>query len=314
MISSMRKKSNDIIKFGFFTDSHLSVIRNEFRTDNFFESVMSKLQQSYKFFEKSKCEFVVCGGDIFDKYCSHSHPMILRARDVFKSSNLITYYIIGQHDILGYERSTVKGSNLAFLSKICDGKLVEIVDHLSVCGVNLYASHVDQKPEEVLSSVQKSKDPNIVISHSLLSDKAVIGQIDVRNFSQTNADLVLSGDLHCGFGPFESKGTLFYNPGSLARTSKEHRRPKVCAITLSKIMETWSVDIEDFYLECEEYPFPEEEKKVEVSKDQDSGTYIEAFKKFKSESKDIFERLDKVGNAHGIDRNILIYIQSKKKS
>ena len=311
----MKKKSNNVIKFGFFTDCHLSVIRNDFRTDNYFESIVSKLQQSYKFFEDSGCEFVVCGGDVFDKYCSHSHPMLLRARDIFKGSSLSTYYIIGQHDILGYERTTVKGSNLSFLTKICDGKMIEIEDHCITNGVNLYASHVDQKPEESLASIPRSEEPSVAVVHSLLFEKnSDFGEIDVRSFPKINADLVLSGDLHCGFGPIESKGTIFYNPGSLARTSREVRRPKVCAITLSKLMDRWQIEIEDFYPKCDDYPFPEMEEEIKVSKDQDSKTYIDAFKKFKSESKDIFERLDKVGNAHGIDKNILIYIQSKKKS
>ncbi len=302
-------------KFGFFTDSHFSVIRQDFRTDSFFDSVLSKMKQAYSHFEKEGCEFVLFGGDFFDKYASNSRYMLQTVREVLVSSKLKTYFIIGQHDLAGYSEDSYKGSNLAFLENICDGKIQKIHRSIDLGNLHIYSSHVFQNPEEVLSSIPKTlRKPVVVLAHSLLCEKASFpGVIDVHSLPETRANLVLSGDLHTGCEHTESKGTNFYNPASLARTSREERKPKACVVTISPFMDDWLTNIQDFYPECEEYPFPEKEEKIEVSKEQNSGTYVEAFEKFRSESKDIFERLDKVGREHNIEKEVLSYIQSKRK-
>ena len=309
------KSKERTYKFGFFTDSHFSVIRQAFRTDSFFDSVLSKVKQSYEHFKKEGCEFALFGGDFFDKYASNSRPMLRAVRDMIMSSGITTYFIWGQHDLFGYERSSSSGSNLEFLESICDGKLVGINDVINIDGVEVYASHVYQDPEAILSSIPEDiEQPVVVLVHSLLAhEESSFGQIDIHSLSKTRANLVLSGDLHCGYDQIESKGTLFYNPGSIARTSRERRRPKCCVVKISRLLSSWQTEIEDFYLDCEEFPFPEIEEKIEVSKEQDSKEYIEAFEKFKSESNDIFERLHKVGKEHNVSEDILRYIESKKK-
>lgn len=313
--TQMARKRQDEIKFGFFTDSHFSVIRQSFRTDSFFESVLSKMDQTYSFFEEEKCRFAVFGGDFFDRPASMSREMIKKIRDVIMAHDLKTYFIWGQHDLSGYNRDTAKNSNLLFLRNICDGRLEEIGDHIDLPGIHLYACHVDQSPAERLLEIPDNlRNPVVVIVHALLFDKdGRFGEIDVHSLPETKAALVLSGDLHSGFPLTKSHGTTFYNPGSLARTSREIRRPKACSISITPLLDDWSIQVKDFYPQCEENPFPPLEEKIEVSKDQDSTTYLDAFNKFKSESKDIFERLEKVGIEHKVDKGILDYILSKKK-
>lgn len=302
-------------KFGFLTDSHFSIIRNDFRTDNYFESVVSKFLQCYEHFNSSGCEFIVHGGDFFDKYRSYSHLMLLRIRDIIVKSKIPTYFIWGQHDLLGYNRDSSKNSNLEFLKKICDGKLIEIKDHIDVGAAHLYASHVDQNPIEVLKSISsRNIKPCIAIVHALLfNGQNNFGTIDFRQFGKIKPILVLSGDLHCGYETTTIGQTTFYNPGALARTEKSERKPKCATITIQPLMTEWTIDIQEFYPKCENYPFPKEETPdIKVSNKQDSEVYIEAFEKFKSETKDIIERLEKVGDFHKIDKEILEYIKSKR--
>ena len=296
------------MKFGFLTDTHFSVIRNAFRTDNYHDSVLSKFRQCYKWFADNGVEFVVHGGDVFDKYRSYSFPMISEIRDVIVNSGLTTYFIWGQHDLRGYNRDSSDGSNLAFLRDICDGKLTEVTDALELENCRLVASHVDMEPIQRLEGIEKSDKPVIVIVHALLYDRGSnFGTIDVHQI-RTAADVVLSGDLHCGYPQTRVNNTVFYNPGSLARTSREERLPKCCIVELSD----GDVAIQEFLPECEQFPFPEKEEEIKVDeKKQDSEEYIEAFEKFKSETKDIFERLEKVGNEFGVDKKILEYIKSK---
>lgn len=304
------------IKFGFLTDTHFSVIRKDFRTDDYFESVLSKFQQCYRHFADEKCRFVLHGGDMFDKYCSYSHKMLLAVRETIMSSPMPTYVIWGQHDLLGYNRESGKSSNLAFLIQICDGKLIEIKDCVEAEGVTIHASHVDQKPAEVLEAIGRSKGPNVAVVHALLYDKASgFETIDVHSLPQTKVCLVLSGDLHCGFGPVQVGDTTYYNPGSLARTSREDRKPKAAVIELSEFLGTWVPEIREFFPVCEKDPFPvQQQETASVSEDIDSTTYLDSFEKVKAESKDIFERLEKTGLETGVDRKVLEYIKSKKSS
>lgn len=307
---------DEIIKFGFFTDTHFSVVREGFRTDSFFESVLSKMEQSYAHFKQAGCEFALFGGDFFDRHASSSRPMIQAVRKVIMDSGMTTWFIWGQHDLLGYQKDSSQNSNLAFMESICDGRLMAIDDHVKISGVHVYASHVFQNPGDVLLGIPRGlKGPVVVVSHSLINPKTTpFGQVLIGDLPKSRANLVLSGDLHSGFDMVESMGTVFYNPGALARTSREQRRPRSCVVTMSKVLNGWQTDIENFYPSCEDFPFPEVEEEIKVSSDQDSMEYVEAFRRFKVESRDIFERLRKVGDEHGIPGEVLAYIESKKKS
>ena len=301
----------DMTRFGFLTDTHFSVVRNDFRTDSYFESVLGKFRQCYEHFREEGCEFIVHGGDMFDRYRSCSNQMIVEIRKVIMSSSIPTYFIWGQHDLLGYNRQSGSGSNLEFLRKICDGMLVEIGGFVDVGGVRIYASHVDDDPVKILQGIQPCGKPSVCIVHALLySGKSMFDCIDVGSIGKIEPVLVLSGGLHCGFGRVDSNGTTYYNPGSLARTSREDRRPKGCVV---EIEGNGCVFIEDFLPVCADYPFPADDKDTETEIEQDSPEFIEDFEKFRSESRDIFERLEKVGNAHKISRDILEYIKSKQK-
>ena len=302
-------------RFGFLTDTHFSVIRNDFRTDNYFESLISKFQQTYDYFNNSGCEFILHGGDLFDKYRSYSHPMLLRVREVIVKSKIPTYFIWGQHDLLGYNRDSSRNSNLEFLKEICDGKLIEIKECVELDRIRIFASHVDQDPIQTLQSInQKLRKPSVAIVHALLCNaESNFSSVDIRKFGKIQPSIVLSGDLHSGFTQTELNGTIFYNPGSLARTEKTERKPKAAVIELLPWLTDWTVSIREFFPKCEEFPFPKEDTpEIKVSEEQDSEEYIEAFEKFKSETKDIIERLEKVGELHKIDKEVLEYIKSKK--
>lgn len=301
-------------KFGFLTDTHFSVVRNSFRTDGFFESVLSKFKQCYDYFNASGCEFVLHGGDMFDKYRSYSYPMILQIRDVIVKSKIPTYFIWGQHDLMGYNRASSRNSNLEFLQQICDNKLIEIKDFVELKSVYLFASHVDQDCIDVLRGINpRIIKPVVSVVHALLFNaESSFGTIDVRKIGKIKPVLVLSGDLHSGFEQTEIENTVYYNPGSLARTSREKRKPKAAVIEMTPFMNEWSINIKEFFPKCEEFPFPEAETAdITVSDQQDSEEYIEAFEKFKAESTDIIERLEQVGKHHNIDSEVLEYIKSK---
>ncbi len=301
-------------KFGFLTDTHFSVMRTAFRTDDYFASVLSKFRECYRRFNDSGCEFVLHGGDMFDRFRSYSYQMILAVREVIVSSGIPTYFIWGQHDLMGYSRESSRGSNLNFLQQICDGRLIEIDRCVELKNLCLFASHVDQDCAETLRgiSVPSPSRPVVAAAHALLYNaESSFGTINVSSIGRIRPVLVLSGDLHSGFPPTERDGTTYYNPGSLARTSRENRRPKAAVIELTPLLDGWNVSIEEFFPQCEEFPFPEQETEIAAPERQDSEEYIAAFEKFRAESSDIFERLEQVGRLHAVDPEVLEYIRTK---
>lgn len=308
---------NSTIRFGFLTDTHLSAVRTAFRTDSYLDSVLSKMAQCYRHFNDCHCAFVVHGGDMFDRHRAVSYPMLLRAREIIAGSGIPTYYIWGQHDLVGYNRETAPQSSLAFLAAICDGKLRELRSAAEIDGVRLVACHVDGDPRKFLPALKPASGmPQVAIVHALLNNApSAFDTIGVREIGECNADLVLSGDLHAGFPPVRIGRTLYYNPGSLARTSQEERRPKAAVIDLRPLLGQWQAEITEFFPECEAYPFPEAAPASPIAAiTQDSPKYIEAFASFRAEARDIYDRLAKTGAAHGINPEILAYIASKRKA
>lgn len=300
-------------KFGFLTDTHFIFGRNNFRTDDFYKSTLSKFTQCYDWFKKQGCSFVVHGGDFFDKHKTNSFQMLLDLRDAIVSSGLKTYYIWGQHDLSGYNRGSKKDSSLHFLTQICDGNLIEIENETVIDGIRFCPVHVDLEPIEVLRKIEKKDMPTVAVVHALLYlGNGAPGTIDVRKIGPVNTNMVLSGDLHGGFCAATINDTCYLNPGSLARTSREERRPKALTV---EFLNNGEYDLDYFYPKCADYPFPEIEEEIKVVEEPErKEEYVQAFEKFKSESKDIFECLEKAGLELGIEKNVIDYVMSKKGS
>lgn len=302
------------VRFGFVTDTHFSATRNGYRTDDYLESVTGKFSRCYEHFAKMGCEFVLHGGDVFDKPKSQSKQMLLGIRKTIIDAPFNTYYIWGQHDLTGYNRDTGVGSDLHFLTEICDGKLNCIEDHKDICGVHVFASHVFDDPAERLASINPNlRNPVVCVCHALINPKGGMGTVNPRSFGKNGADIVLSGDLHGGFDSERIDGTLYCNPGSLARTSREDRKPAAYVIAINRFMSEWTVDLDRFEPECEDFPFPEEKEEAATPEAFNSDTYIEAFERFKVSSKDIFDRLRLVGEEHGIGKDVIDFIMSHRK-
>lgn len=306
-------------KFGFITDTHFDY-KYDSRKDDTLNTLLDKTRQCYRWFKESGCEFVIHGGDLFDRHRIYNFDLISRVREVLMNSGLVTHFIVGQHDLQGYNMDTLPASNLGFLQSICDGRLSLIENEKEVCGYRLVASHVDQNPVERVKSIGKSSGmiPTICICHSLLTDeREAFGTISIDHFRNPNVQLVLSGDLHGGV-PFQMKnGIQFYNPGALARTERGLRMPKVGIMW----WDGKKFQLDEFYPKCpscEEIFFWDEdavsvsETKEDLGSSKKSDDYIKSFQEFHSEAKDIYELLIKIGKKVGVSEEVLDLIKKKK--
>lgn len=307
--------SDGFAKFGFMTDTHYDY-RYECRRDDTLATLLDKTRQCYKWFRSVGCDFVVHGGDVFDRHRIYNFDLLAKVRRTLKEGGLPTYYIMGQHDLSGYNADTLGASSLGFMDAVSDGALNLIGDEMELGGYCFVASHVDMDPVERIRGVGPHNAPVVVVCHALLTDqREAFGTISIEHFKNPNVQMVLSGDLHDGVPFQEMHGIQFYNPGALARDARCERTPKVGAFQWDGakfVLEEFRPDCpscEDiFFWDEEEAPSSVSQESVE----EKSQSFIDAFRQFHSESKDIYDLLEKIGRAKGIREEVLELIKRHK--
>lgn len=210
-----------VMKFTFFTDTHLTGQNPEERSDDFAEAILSKIDQVYNRSQEYGSDFVLFGGDLFNTHKIYSYKIMEKLISIIKKYKLQTYFIVGQHDLYGYEQSSYVDSALCFIEKMSDGLLVKVDTIIPISKdieCNLHACHVYNNPTEHFESIVDDGKFNISMVHALLYDKKKMFETLSIFDIKTKANLVLAGDLHDGF-PYRKLGnTSFYNSGAIART------------------------------------------------------------------------------------------------
>ena len=304
-------------KFGFITDTHYDY-KYESRKDDTLKTLLDKTVQAYDWFKSVGCNFVVHGGDMFDRHRIYNFDLLSKVRNTFRNSGLVTFFIMGQHDLQGYNENTLSASSLGFIDSISDGSLRFIEKEMDISGYRFVPSHVNADPIKTINGVKKGTVPTICVCHALLTDqREAFGTISITHCKNKNVQLVLSGDLHDGV-PFQvCNGIQFYNPGSFARDAKTLRLPKVGALQWDGTHFT----LEEFEPKCPDakdiFFWDDEVKTASVIKEEEEvkkneASYIEEFQKFHSESKDIYELLEKIGASKGIRKEVLDLIKQHK--
>jgi predicted MPP superfamily phosphohydrolase len=200
----------------FYTDIHLTGHTPRHRIDDYPKTLNLKLHEVYAVAKAESCEFVAFGGDFFDTHRIFNYDVISEAMEAVGSSPLVTYAVIGEHDLYGHNPHTFPKSTLAFFTRHCRNMRI-LNEPISVNGVMLHPKHEWQSMDEVIgASVDKTK-LNILICHELLSDKTAMFEVVLTSSLNSPYDLTVSGDLHHGFAAHEVNGAWYCNPGSLAR-------------------------------------------------------------------------------------------------
>ena len=311
------RMSDAFEKFGFITDTHYDY-KYESRKDDTLKTLLDKTGQAYSWFKSVGCRFVVHGGDMFDRHRIYNFDLLAKVRNTLKESGLTTWFIMGQHDLSGYNADTLPASCLGFIDSISDGSLQFLEGTTEIGGYRFVPSHVNADPIETINGVGAFDKPTVCVCHALLTDqREAFGTVSITHCRNPNVQLVLSGDLHDGV-PFQRfKGIQFYNPGSFSRDARTLRLPKVGALQWNGT----EFVLEEFEPKCPDakdiFFWDDEVKTASVIKDEDevkenAASYIEEFRQFHSESKDIYELLEKIGRAKGIRDEVLELIKKHK--
>lgn len=219
-----------MIKILFATDFHFRSMRPIARIDeNFFESQLKKLE--YLATVAKDVNAVIFGGDIFDRPDVPPSVIIkvMRALALFPST---PYTVIGNHDVYGYDGKSVESSAIGIL---LENKSLLRLDYLSLLGTTIYGIHAFDKTNWKLPDGDEKK---IVIAHKMITSNPIpnVDCIMVKDLANiTNADIVLSGDIHYPHD-VEIASKLFINPGSMSRMSitDRNRLPQAVIVTIEQ--------------------------------------------------------------------------------
>ena len=232
------------MKFVFITDTHIKEKNPINRLDNYFETVINKIDEAARFAVENNVNFIVHGGDLFDTPTVSTICLVKFNRILFylKENNIKFYVVSGNHDIYGRNPDTLPRTHLGLLEsfgaiemldrentieeKFSNGNSVKIIGTPYI-----YKMDAEDKEAYLLSEYDK-KDGEFLINvvHGMLLEKPFIKEIEhtvVTDIINTKADLTLSGHYHTGFGIISLNDRIFLNPGSLTRcsnTTEEYKR------------------------------------------------------------------------------------------
>lgn len=311
------KRNYGEIKFGFITDTHVDN-KYDNRLDDAQASILYKIKQCYAIAEKNNCDFMLHGGDVFNRPSikEKKNDIFNRLRKIIVDAKINSYFILGQHDV-NYSFDCYKDSTLKMLSGSCDGKFELIEDYITINGVNIYASHVYQNIQDRINEVKQNCNANILVAHCLLYDKPKMFEtIPIKDIKSDNVNLILSGDLHCGFEFQKQDNTYFYNPGSLLRKAKDQkdRKPKFAIFSISEFFGDYQIEIKEFELDCLDgdscFDLSEEIKaKVSIAlenntEDKNIKEFAQEAVSFKAKNIDIFEFIYQESVKNNLDQKI----------
>lgn len=235
----------------FFTDTHLRGTNPKNRKDNFQDTLERKLIEVVDIINKYNIDFVIHGGDLFDRP-DISLSIVSRFSKLLKSISVPFYIVTGNHDIFGHNPQTINRTVLGLLNeldflKIIDGnnKIILEKDNIKVQLTGQpYVYDIDtdkSKMKYILTTKDDDIDYAVHIVHGMLLDKPFVKGIPytlVEDIKDTKADITLSGHYHSGFKTIEIDGKYFINPGSLVRITNSLREidriPQVAIIDFNK--------------------------------------------------------------------------------
>jgi hypothetical protein len=318
-------------KIGFFTDAHIAGQAPNSRQDDYTNSVLKKLAFCLKRCS-GECDLVVFGGDLTHSHKLGNDRLKERVIDVFIENLSVPFlYTYGQHDLRGEDLNSRDESTTAFIMRMLKrlGKDVVEIPHdswilygdtniaLRACPRGIkdpvhFFQHacIDKKFPENASA-------RIVVAHHLISDNTSPWLVDHKKLmtgfkNNRVVDVVLSGDLHNGFGPcLNQLGTLFVNPGSLARTVvHDGKNGVVCE------SQFWSVDTQPgSEVFRESAPLLDEETYEDAPMETETKSFDEVVARLADVKKkriDVWDLLEKRARDISLEPDVLSFLLSKR--
>ena len=250
-----------MLRFLYSTDWHIKGKNPATRTDDYPETIESKIRDYFRLGQELNVDAFLAGGDYFDSPHTASEVVTRFGKIIqeeLKGKQL--YGVWGNHDEIGWNPKSVKKVSIGvfeefsnffhildrtpFLFKGSNGETVKL------SGISAYPQldkHIFvPDTEEILE--HRSRDyvieetdgtPHIHIVHGYLSPQPILETINhtvISEMKHTKATVTLTAHEHGGFPVTETDNGLVYNPGGLGRVhasyTEMNRMPKYALVTI----------------------------------------------------------------------------------
>ena len=300
------------MKLLIFNDPHIRAINPVNRTDNFYESIKSKLKDIVDIANQEKVSSLLCTGDLFDNPVP-SFRIFTEAIDILLSAKLPIYTIAGNHDIFGHNPDTL------------DRTILGLSEHYTI--INLIKSPITLSPEITLSGtsfyhdiendmsafqIEKTTKYHIHLVHAMVTIKPFkFSNFILTKDIETNADVIAVGHQHFGFESHKINDTYFVNPGAVARLSaipdNLYRTPQIAIVNFVEGIKEKEINIK--YLELPSSPLGKDVfdfKKINELKarSEQISKFIASLNSPQLQSLNIKELIDKIAKEENIPEEI----------
>lgn len=217
-------------KFLFMTDTHARTNNPVSRKDDFSETILKKIGWCINYANEIGA-FILHGGDWVNRPDT-SPAYVSKMCKILGDASLPIYGIIGNHDIYGYNKETFYRTPL-HIANVCGAfSIIDEETSLKMGNVYISGAHssglIDKNgrtaeyytPRRLVPKVHD--EIRIHVVHGFLTDHDWpdgVPYTKIDDVLDTDADILLTGHEHCGYGILYKNDTCFCNPGALGRVS-----------------------------------------------------------------------------------------------
>ena len=217
------------MRFLYLQDFHLTGKTPCNRMDNFYQSLLLKLDEVLLLAKKNKVDFIIDGGDFFNSELV-ANTIVDDALDKIEKTKINWYMLFGNHPMVGHSIENSKATSLQHMFN--RSKYVEHLTTLTLTaskqkGIIDYLQGFEYKhniEQDIKEKGLYCKEPNasfkIAVVHALITQKPLMDKImhipikDVK----TDFNVVFVAHNHLSWGILEQNGVKFVNIGCLGRT------------------------------------------------------------------------------------------------
>ena len=210
------------MKFLIIGDLHIRATNPRYRIDNYYETMLGKLNFIFSLAEKENCEAILQPGDFFDSP-DQSNKVEIALINLLNKYSIPVYTVFGQHDTKFRQlfNTTLSVLEAAGVVTILNSDPIRYDSNINIYGASW--------GEEIPGVIDKNAI-NILLIHKMIVKDTPLwpGQMDYITAKSAllkydDYDLIVSGDNHQHFTYGKKFGSLLINCGSLMRTTIAQR-------------------------------------------------------------------------------------------
>ena len=285
------------MKILYLQDFHLSGKTPENRKDNYFQSMLLKLDEILEIAKKEKVEKIIDGGDFLESPII-AYQILDEAWDRIEDNKIPFHMLFGNHCEIGHNIENSKGTSLAHMIRRsnCFNSLntIETKNHY-ITGIE-YEHNIEQKIKEEGLFHNKTDKLTIAVVHGLITEKPLpysamhLCYKDIK----TNFDYLLISHNHHPFN-LQINDTKIINIGCVGRRKADEQdiQPSILLIDTNtkgfEIIKLKSTKKAEDVFDLE---------KIEKAKDFEGNidNFISSLNNVKLQSLDIRGKVVEVGN------------------